>query len=443
MPNVPIVNVVGGGLAGVELAYQLSQRKIRVRLFEMRPVSSTPAHCTGNLAELVCSNSFKSKLPSSAPGIFKKELELLGSFVLKKAELAQVPAGEALAVDREVFSKLIEQDLLGTGYVEKITKRVEDLDALPEAFCTVVATGPLTQGGLAKNLQSYTENEGLYFYDAIAPVISADSIDRSIVFAASRYGKGGDDYLNCPFSKEEYEVFYKALMDADKMAFQDFEEAKYFQGCQPIEAIAETGVDSLRFGPMKPVGLTDPRTGKRPYANVQLRLENLNRSAYNLVGFQTKLKYPEQKRVFSLIPGLKEAEFLRLGSMHRNTYICTPKLLNKNFSAINKRQIRFAGQITGVEGYIESSSIGLLVSIAILRELSGKPFELPPSDTILGGLCRYLFETRPSEFQPMNVNFSLVTLGERKKNQSKQEQRELFGRKSLEKMTIWRGEYLT
>ena len=294
-----VVNVIGGGLAGSELAYQLGSRGIKVRLFEMRPLKLTPAHRSGGLAELVCSNTFKSTAAHSAPGIFKNELKELGSLLVKTAPKAQVPAGEALAVDREVFSQEIEKAVLATGNVERISTVVEDITDLPPAYATVLATGPLTQGKLAEYVKSLSGGFGLYFYDAIAPVVEASSVDRDIVFAASRYGKGGDDYLNCPMSEEEYNRFYEALMAAEKMEFQDFEEAQYFQGCQPIEAIAETGRDSPRFGPMKPVGLTDPRTGKMPHAVVQLRIDNLSRSAYNLVGFQTKLKYGEQKKSIS------------------------------------------------------------------------------------------------------------------------------------------------
>ncbi len=404
------VNIVGGGLAGSEAAYQLARAGINVRLFEMRPQKLTPAHQTGNLAELVCSNTFKSLGAHSAPGILKAELQLLGSLVIESAFKARVPAGEALAVDREVFSREVENGLVSTRRVERISMQVENVTDLPSAYATILATGPLTQGGLANFMRGLVGSDGLYFYDAIAPVIDFSSIDMQKVFSASRYGKGGEDYLNCPMSKDEYLKFYEALMTAEKMEFQDFEEAKYFQGCQPIEAIAETGVDSLRFGPMKPVGLTDPNTGKRAYAVVQLRIDNLSRTAYNMVGFQTKLKYPEQKRVFSLIPGLENAEFLRLGSMHRNTYICSPEILDKNFSLKTQKDIRFAGQITGVEGYTESTAIGLLAAKALLCEINNTKWELPPRASALGSLCYYLFNTNAKDFQPINTHFGLFDL---------------------------------
>ena len=411
MSTGKIVNIIGGGLAGSEAAYQLARRGISVRLFEMRPQRLTPAHTGGGLAELVCSNSFKSTAPHAAHAGFKQELAALGSLLMKCAPRAQVPAGDALAVDRDVFSREIEKEVLATGLVERITAEVGDLSGLPPAAATIVATGPLTQGALADFIRSLSGGHGLYFYDAIAPVIAADSIDRSIAFAASRYGRGGDDYLNCPFSKEEYDGFYDALMGAEKMDFQDFEEAKYFQGCQPIEAIAATGRDTLRFGPMKPVGLTDPSTGREPYAALQLRIDNLSRSAYNLVGFQTKLKYGEQSRIFRLIPGLESAEFLRLGSMHRNTYICSPLVLGPDFALKARPEVLIAGQVTGVEGYTESSAVGLLAALALTARLEGRPWLLPPADSFLGALCRYIFESDPKEFQPINVHFGLFAEG--------------------------------
>lgn len=412
------VNIIGGGLAGSEAAYQLASRGISVRLFEMRPGKITPAHTGAGLAELVCSNSLKSIQRHSPHAGFKEELLSLGSVVVSCAYRARVPAGESLAVDRNVFSSEIERELLKTNRVERITCEVEDIESLPEATATIVATGPLTQGKLANFIQRLSSGRGLYFYDAIAPVIHSDSIDRDIAFSASRYGKGGEDYINCPFSKEEYDRFYDALISAEKMDFQDFEEAKYFQGCQPIEAIAMTGRDSLRFGPMKPVGLEDPRTGTRPHAVVQLRIDNIGRTAYNLVGFQTKLKYGEQAKVFRLIPGLEKAEFLRLGSMHRNTYICSPEVLNRNFSlktSATTKDIRVAGQVTGVEGYTESSAIGLLAAMAFCYDykIGGceSTWELPPTNSFLGALCRYLFESKPEEFQPINVHFGLFSAG--------------------------------
>lgn len=440
-----VVNIVGGGLAGSEIAYQLASRGIIVRLFEMRPSFSTPAHRSSNLAELVCSNTFKSIAEHSAPGILKKELNILGSFILSCAQSAQVPAGEALAVDREVFSKFVEERLIQTNFVERIEKKIDLISNLPDADATVIATGPLTQGQLAEEIQAFALGHKLYFYDAIAPVISADSINMEKTFLASRYDKGTDDYINCPMTKEEYEVFYNALIEAEKVPFQDFETAQYFQGCQPIEAIAETGIDSLRFGPMKPVGLTDPRSGKRPYANVQLRIDNLSRSAYNMVGFQTKLRYPEQTKVFRLIPGLENAEFLRLGSMHRNTYICTPLLLNDAFALKTNPQLHFAGQITGVEGYTESSAIGLLVSMALWIQWTGGRWKLPPKGSFLGSVCHYLFHSAPGEFQPINAHFGLFqpedfTLKQTTKKIPKKSLRQQWGQECIQNIIKWRNQ---
>lgn len=434
-----VVNIVGGGLAGTEAAYQLAKNGVSVRLFEMRPTKLTPAHNGGGLAELVCSNSFKSLSAHSAHAGFKWELQKMGSLLMDCADRAKVPAGESLAVDRDVFSKEMETKLLATGLVERITKEVSDVNELPEAYCTIIATGPLTQGGLADVIKSLSGGHGLYFYDAIAPVIDASTINREIVFSASRYGKGSDDYLNCPMNREEYDRFYEALMAAEKLSFQDFEDAKYFQGCQPIEAIAETGKDSLRFGAMKPVGLDDPRTGKRPHAVVQLRIDNLSRTAYNIVGFQTKLKYGEQSKVFRLIPGLENAEFLRLGSMHRNTYICTPALLEKNFSLKTNSKIRFAGQVTGVEGYTESSGVGLLTAASILKEMKGEEWFLPPPNTFTGALCRYIFNCEPKEFQPINVHFGLFPEGtfDVPRKIGKQESRAMIVKQALQNFDGW------
>ncbi len=438
------INVIGGGLAGSEAVYQLAKRGYSVRLYEMRPNNKTPAHNTGNLAELVCSNTFKSILPHTAPGIFKSELTQLDSLILTSAIPARVPAGEALAVDRDLFSKEIEARLSAFPNIEKFSSRVETPSELPPAYATIIATGPLTQGELTQNIFTEQENNGLYFYDAIAPVVAADSINRDIVFAASRYGKGTDDYLNCPMTKEEYEKFYHALCSAEKMEFQDFESAKYFQGCQPIEAIAETGPNSLRFGPMKPVGLTDPRNGNKFHAIVQLRIDNVSRSSYNLVGFQTKLKYNEQKKVFSMIPGLENAEFHRFGSMHRNTYICTPNLLNQDFSLKKNPTLFFAGQITGVEGYTESSSIGLLVALAIDSRVRGIKWELPPQESVWGALSRYLFRISPEHFQPMNVNFSLFSeddfssIDHKIRKLGKKEWRSKVGERCLQNIREWK-----
>ena len=442
------INIVGGGLAGSEAAYQLGRRGFHVRLFEMRPTRLTPAHTGGGLAELVCSNSFKSTTPHAAHAGFKRELTALGSLLMQAAAKAQVPAGDSLAVDRDVFSHEMEAAVLATGRVERITREVSSIDELPPAFATIVATGPLTQGGLADFVRSLSAGQGLYFYDAIAPVISADSINRDIAFSASRYGRGGDDFLNCPFTMEEYDRFYDALISAEKMDFQDFEEARYFQGCQPIEAIAETGRNTLRFGPMKPVGLPDPRTGKEPFAALQLRIDNLSRSAYNLVGFQTKLKYGEQARVFRMIPGLENAEFLRLGSMHRNTYICSPSLLSPDFSLRGRPDVFVAGQVTGVEGYTESSAVGLLAALAISARAAGRVWRLPPANSFMGALCRYIMESDPKDFQPVNVHYGLFPEGalpaprkdENGRRYTKNEIRAIMARAAVANLEKWRDE---
>lgn len=442
------VNIVGGGLAGCEAAYQLGRRGFSVRLFEMRPAKLTPAHTGGGLAELVCSNSFKSTTPHAAHAGFKRELEALGSLLMDAGAKAKVPAGDSLAVDRDVFSREMEAAVLGTGRVERITREVSSVDELPPAFATIVATGPLTQGGLADFVRGLSAGQGLYFYDAIAPVISADSINREVAFSASRYGRGGDDFINCPFTREEYDRFYDALIGAEKMDFQDFEEARYFQGCQPIEAIAETGRNTLRFGPMKPVGLPDPRTGEEPFAALQLRIDNLSRSAYNMVGFQTKLKYGEQARVFRLIPGLENAEFLRLGSMHRNTYICSPTLLSADFSLKERPDVFIAGQVTGVEGYTESSAVGLLAALAITARADGRSWQLPPANSFLGALCRYIMESDPKDFQPVNVHYGLFPEGAlpapRKgadgKRLAKNDVRAIMAAAALENLVKWRDE---
>ncbi len=445
------VNIIGGGLAGSECAYQLASRGIFVRLFEMRPTKLTPAHSTGDLAELVCSNSFKGLGKHTAHGIFKEELTILGSLLMQAAPAARVPAGDSLAVDRKTFSKEIEAKLLATGRIERVNKEIHGIEDLPEAFATVIATGPLTQGGLAQFVHGLSEEKGLFFYDAIAPVVLADSIDREKAYAASRYDKGDPDFLNCPFTKEEYEAFVSALLVAEKTPFHDFEEAKYFQGCQPIEAIAERGAESLRFGPMKPVGLRDPRTGKSAYAVVQLRIDDIGKSSYNLVGFQTKLKYGEQSKIFRLIPGLENAEFVRLGSMHRNTYVCTPSILNPNFSLRSNPKVRIAGQLTGVEGYTESSAIGLLTAFSILSDMHESNWTLPPHDTMLGALCAHLFGAKPQDFQPFNVHFGLLSqdmmmsvrrelaekLNIKPSKVSKIEERTAIGEIALKSMRTW------
>ena len=400
--------VIGGGLAGSEAAWQAAKRGMRVRLYEMRPDKLTEAHRTGNLGELVCSNSLRSNDLYSAPGLLKKELSMAGSLIMEAAVNSAVPAGSALAVDRNIFSEYISGRLSGHPDIEIIREEVADL---PETT-TIIATGPLTSASMAGSLSELLGGTHLYFYDAIAPIIDADSIDNDKVYRASRYGKGGDDYINCPMSSEEYEAFYTALTDADKVTPREFEEQRVFEGCMPIEVMASRGKDTIRFGPMKPVGLPDPRTGKDPYAVVQLRAENKELTAYNMVGFQTRLKWPEQKRVFSMIPGLERAEFLRYGSLHRNTFINSPLFLGADLTLKNRPNIFIAGQISGVEGYIESTAMGLIAGINASFKLKDKtPVEVPPS-TSHGALIAHITGSESKHFQPSNINFGLFTLSE-------------------------------
>ena len=406
MSSAPKVHIVGSGLAGSEAAYFLAEHGVSVILHEMRPLKQTEAHKTGNCAELVCSNSFKSKSPTSAHGMLKTEMTQMGSLILRAADHAAVPAGEALGVDRDVFSEFVTRAIQSHAKIQINHEEVEKpfLDGI-----TLFATGPLTSASLSQWLMRATAGENdLYFYDAIAPIIEASSIDLNSAFLANRYDKGEEEaYLNCPMNEEEYYTFIDALAAAEKVPPKNFEKEKFFQGCQPIEAIAAGGRDSLRFGPMKPVGLTDPRSGRRPYAVLQLRPENKARTAFNMVGFQTKLKYGEQSRVFRLIPALKNAEFLRLGSIHRNTYICGPRVLRPDLSLKKNPLVYFAGQITGVEGYLESASCGLLASAFILQRLRNLPHHGPPANTALGALLKHIVGGDPDNYQPSNIHFGL------------------------------------
>lgn len=399
------IYVIGAGLAGSEAAFQLARAGYEVHLHEMRPEKMTEAHQTQGCAELVCSNSLKSKDPVSAPGMLKAEMMTVGSLILQAAEAHAVPGGQALTVDREKFSEEITRTLKSHANIRFYNGEIREpfADGL-----TLIATGPLTSHEMSTWLAGATGEKDLYFYDAIAPIIDATSIDPEKSFLANRYGKGGEDaYINCPMDKEEYEAFIDALLAGEKVTPKNFEKEIFFQGCQPIEAIAATGRDSLRFGPMKPVGLTDPKTGKRPWAVIQLRPENLSKTAYNLVGFQTKLKYGEQVKIFKMIPALRNAEFLRLGSIHRNTYVCGPKVLNADLSLKTKPNVFLAGQITGVEGYLESAACGMLASLFIQQRLKGQAAQTPPPNTALGSLHRYITGSEAKHYQPMNANFSL------------------------------------
>ncbi len=400
--------VVGGGLAGSEAAWQASRRGIKVLLYEMRPAKQTEAHRTGMLGELVCSNSLRSADIYSAPGLLKEELTMAGSLIMEAARASSVPAGSALAVDREIFSSFISSRLSAEPNIEIIR---EEVTGLPDKTA-VVATGPLTSEPLARALSELVGSGHLFFYDAIAPILDAESLDYDKVYRASRYGKGGDDYLNCPMSKEEYGAFYDAIMEADKVTPRGFEEQKVFEGCMPIEVMAARGFDTPRFGPMKPVGLPDPRTGREPYAVVQLRSENREMTAYNMVGFQTRLKWPEQKRVFRMIEGLEHAEFLRYGSIHRNTFINSPLFLNTDLTLKNRTNIFIAGQISGVEGYIESTAMGLIAGINASFVLKGMQPAAVPSSTSHGALIRHITEAGRKNFQPSNINFGLFPFPE-------------------------------
>lgn len=402
------VTVVGGGLAGCEAAHHLAEAGLRVALRESKPEVMSPAHATPLLAEIVCSNSLRSDAPDSPAGLLKAELRFAGSLILACADATRVPAGEALAVDRFAFARLCTARIANHP---RITIERGVVDGLPDGPA-IVATGPLTGAELARQLGALC-GRPLYFYDAIAPIVDADTIDTSVVFRASRWDRGGSeagDYLNCPMTRDEYEAFVDAVRGARQVLPHAFEEARYFEGCLPVEVMAERGTDVLAFGPMKPVGLTDPRTSRRPHAVVQLRPEDRSRTAYNLVGFQTRMAYPEQQRIFRMIPGLKAAEFLRFGSIHRNSYVDSPRLLGPELELRSRPDVRLAGQITGVEGYIESTAMGLLAARFAAGRLRGRPAAPPPPETAMGALHRHVTRVRaPGEaFEPMNINFGLL-----------------------------------
>lgn len=403
------VTVVGGGLAGSEAAWQLAERGFDVKLYEMRPVRSTGAHVSDRLGELVCSNSFGSRLPDRAPGVLKAELDALGSLLLRLAEEASLPAGGALAVDRERFAELVTAAIAGHPRITLIREELREVPAGP----AVIATGPLTSPALSSALAALTGEQYLYFYDAIAPIVTAESIDMDIAFRASRYQRGEEeagDYINCPMTREEYEAFIDALLAAPTTALRDFEQEDphFFEGCLPVEQLAARGRDSLAFGPMRPVGLRDPRTGRRPHAVVQLRRDNLIGTLYNLVGFQTNLRWGEQEAVLRLIPGLAHAEFIRMGQMHRNTFINSPVLLDPTLQFRQRPDLYFAGQITGVEGYMGNVATGLLAGLNLALHLEGLQPWAPPRETMLGALCHYVTHAEPAHFQPMKANFGIL-----------------------------------
>ena len=437
------VHVVGGGLAGSEAAWQLAERGHDVVLHEMRGVRGTPAHKTERLAELVCSNTFKSTETSNAHGLLKAEMRLLGSMVLEAADAARVPGGSALTVDRDVFSQGVHDRVTSHP---RVSVAREEVIALPSPG--IIATGPLTSDALAAAIRARLGLDSLAFYDAIAPIVSRESIDDSVAFRASRYGKetmaeAGDEgaYLNCPFTREQYEAFIDAIIAADQHHGHEFDEVPYFEGCMPVEEMAKRGRDTLRFGPMKPVGLRDPRTGREAHAVLQLRMEDRAGQMWNLVGFQTRLRIPEQQRVFRAIPGLENADFLRYGSIHRNSYVNSPASLSVHLSLRDDATVMFAGQLTGVEGYTESTATGQMAGVNLSRLLRSEPAVVPPPTTMLGALYRYLREADPKHFQPMNANFGLVDdLPDRVRD--KRVKRERIAERALADMARWRDEYV-
>ena len=434
------VIVVGGGLAGCEAAWQVARRDVRVDLHEMRPVRTTPVHQTADLAELVCSNSLKSNLLDTASGLLKEEMRRCDSLVLRVASLARVPAGGALAVDRRRFARGITEAIDAQPGIRIVR---EEVLSIPRDGPCVVATGPLASDAIARSIAEFTGKGYLYFYDAISPIVEADSIDRERVFAASRYGKGGDDYLNCPMNEAEYGRFYEALIGAAEVPTHDFEKKiAYFEGCLPIEEMARRGRETLLFGPMKPVGLTDPRTGRRPFAVVQLRQDSLAADFYSMVGFQNHLKFGDQKRVFRMIPGLEQAEFPRLGQVHRNSYINAPAILLSTFQTRRRNDLFFAGQISGVEGYLESAASGLIAGINAARLAKASPPLIFPASTAMGAIARYISSSESSNYQPTNIAFGLLPPLQRTIRDKRQKKAALV-RRALDDLEAFLGRTMT
>ena len=458
------ISIIGGGLAGTEAAYQIAKQGIKVKLYEMKPINFSPAHSNENLAEIVCSNSFKSNLLTNACGLLKEELRKLGSLLIKVADETSVPAGQALAVDREEFSKKVTEEIEKNPLIEIIHEEVTNIDQMIKDEIVIIATGPLTSENLAREILKMTGHDKLYFYDAAAPIIEKQSIDFNIAFYGDRYSqeKKKDEtleewkerlkkqegieqsYINLPMSQEEYENFYKELVNAEVVNLHEFEKREIFEGCMPIEIMAKRGIDTLRFGPLKPVGFDDPRTGRRPYAVIQLRQDNSEGTIYNMVGFQTNLKYGEQKRVFSMIPGLKNAEFVKYGVMHRNTYINSSVLLDETYNLKTNQNVFFAGQITGVEGYVESISSGLVAALnAIIKfkennkseeeKLENRTKIIFSKYTVIGALAKYI-STENEKFQPMNANFGILPELEGKKIKDKKERYKKMAQRSLEEI---------
>lgn len=445
------ITVIGAGLAGCEAAYQIAKRGIKVKLYEMKPIKYSEAHSNENFAEIVCSNSFKSNLLTNACGLLKEELRRLDSLLIKIADETRVPAGQALAVDRESFSKKVTCELEKNEFIEIIRKEIVDIESLAKEGIVIIATGPLTSEGLAKNIGKITGKDKLYFYDAAAPIVNKDSINFKIAFYGDRYSqekkkdesieewkkrlaiqeKDEQSYINLPMNQDEYEKFWNELVKAEVVTLHEFEKREIFEGCMPVEIMAKRGIDTLRFGPLKPVGFDDPRTGRRPYALVQLRQDNKQASIYNIVGFQTNLKFGEQKRVFQMIPGLEEAEFIKYGVMHRNTYINSSKLLDETYNLKNNNNVYFAGQITGVEGYVESISSGMVVAINAVNQVKGKEEKVIFSEnTVIGALSKYI-STPNERFQPMNANFGILPELEGRKIRDKKERYAKLAERSL------------
>ncbi|GIO06172.1 methylenetetrahydrofolate--tRNA-(uracil-5-)-methyltransferase TrmFO [Brevibacillus reuszeri] len=425
--TLPTITVVGAGLAGSEAAWQIAQAGVPVKLYEMRPKTQTPAHHTDKFAELVCSNSLRANTLTNAVGVLKEEMRRLGSVIISAADRCAVPAGGALAVDRHEFADYVTEAVRNHPLVEVVT---DEITEIPEGI-VVIATGPLTSPALSQQLKDLTGEEYLYFYDAAAPILEKESIDMNKVFVASRYDKGEAAYLNCPMSEEEFNRFYDELIAAEAVPLKEFEKEIFFEGCMPIEVMAKRGRQTMVFGPLKPVGLIDPRTGKKPYAVVQLRQDNGAATLYNIVGFQTHLKWPEQKRVFSMIPGLENCEIVRYGVMHRNTFINSPKLLKPTYQYKERETLFFAGQMTGVEGYVESAASGLLAGINAARLAKSEELLVLPPETVIGSMARYITTADSKHFQPMNANFGLVPeLPERIRN--KREKNEKLAERALD-----------
>ena len=430
--------IIGGGLAGSEAAWQAARLGCRVVLYEMKPRVFSPAHNSPLLAELVCSNSLRSAEVTSAVGLLKEEMRLMGSLIIEAAEQTKVPAGKALAVDREKFSRYITEKIETDSFITVMRQEIRELPGpQPETSAIILATGPLTADALTESLVRLTGKEHLAFYDAIAPIVAAESLDRNIVFQASRYDAGPGDYLNCPMDKAQYENFISELANARIVPLKSFENQKYFEGCLPIEVMLARGPETLRFGPMKPVGLIDPRTGREAYAVVQLRMENKEGTHYNMVGFQTKLTYSEQKRIFRMIPGMEKAEFTRLGSIHRNTFVCGPELLMPSLQVKKRPDLLLAGQLSGVEGYVESTAIGLLAGINGARLSLGEKPVVPPPETAFGALVSHLTATDPKHFQPSNINFGLFPRLEQKT--PKKYRGEKYAARALQALKHWQA----